>query len=138
MKMVYLTLALAEMGVLLIVLSFFWPSLLGTEVVWTEEQAVEHSQAAAELHQLQHERIHEQGHEHDPQHAHPGAQQAGSDGEHDGGSFEAAKRRYEDSRAKLQTARSLRLKTATYLKWSGVICSVVGVVGYCLLRLANE
>lgn len=138
MKMIHLSLTLAGLGVLLIVLSFAWPSIIGTHRVWSDQQAREHAQAAADLHQLQHERIHDPGDE--PGHAHPQANphEAGSDGQQNPGTFEAAKDRYERSQAELDAARSYRLTIAMYLKCIGVVCALFGVVGYLVLRAAGN
>ena len=140
MKIIYLPLATAGIGVLLIVLSFAWPRVIGTEMVWSEQQALEHSQAAAELHRLQHQRIHEDDDQHGDEHGHehepPPAPETGNAPGQNPDSFEAAKHRYDRSRAELQAAQASRLRVATYLKWIGIAGSLAGAIGYYVLRAA--
>ena len=140
MKITYLPLAVAGIGVLLIVLSFAWPHMIGTEMVWSEQQALEHSQAAAELHRLQHQRIHEDedqhGDEHGHQHEPPPAPKTGNAPEQNSASFEAAKHRYERSQAGLQAAQASRPRVAACLKWIGIAGSLAGAIGYYVLRAA--
>ena len=125
MKMTYLSLVVLGAGVLLVVLSQFWPSIIGG-VVWNEEQAREHAQASAKLHQLSHlrGRAKDDGHEHDEN--------------PEGPSLEEARQRYERSQAMLLQARSYREGTARVMKWAGVLCSLLGATGYFVLRSAGE
>jgi hypothetical protein len=122
MKWIGLLLTFAVIGVLLIALSFLWPCLVRTDMVWGDPQAREHARAAAELHQLAHERAHatESNHRHDAE------------------SLAAARRRYERSQAELQAARSFRRRPTTLLRWAGVVCCLAGGVGYWVLRAAAD
>ena len=125
MKMIYLSLVVLGAGVLLVVLSLFWPRIIGG-VVWNEQQAREHAQASADVHHLSHLRGHttDHGHEH--------AENS------EGRSLEEAKQRYERTRASLHRARSYREGTARAIKWAGVLCSFLGAAGYFVLRSASE
>ena len=130
MKTIHLPLALAAIGIALIVFSFVWPNMVPTERIWSQQQARRHAQAAADLHHLQHQRIHEQDHNR-PQHS----ARSNSDADHrgDGDSFQEAKRRYQRSNLELKAAQTYRQRTAAYFKWAGIACALLGVLGYCLL-----
>jgi ABC-type transport system involved in cytochrome bd biosynthesis fused ATPase/permease subunit len=123
MKLSDLPLTALGVGIVLVVLSLIWPSIIG-KAVWSEQQAREHATAAAELHRLAH------GHAHAADHA------AGVEGEHNRGSLEEAKQRYERSQDMLQRAKTYRQGTARLLRWAGTACSLLGAAGYFLLRSA--
>lgn len=117
MKRAYLPLIAMGVGIFLIGLSSLWPSMTA-KALWSEQQAREHSQAAAALHWLAH---------------------AHADGRHGGGetnhhpkadSLRAARDRYERSKAMLERARSYPQRIATALKWTGVLCALLGIMGY--------
>lgn len=146
MNMIYVSLGLAGLGLLLIVISFVWPTMVPTEEIWSAQQAREHAQAGANLHYLQHQRIHKHDHQPgkshrhaptDPSHQdHP--QDDESDDQPDDGSFQAAQQRYDRSRMELKAAQSYRGRIAGYFRWTGFTCSLVGIVGYCLLRRGDH
>ena len=122
MKMIHVSLAAMGLGVLLIVLSVVWPRVVGTDRLWSEEQARDHSQAAAELHGA----IHQHGH----------AQAASSPDDSPSGDdpVATAKARYEQSQQKLQAARAGRRRSVWLLKWAGVCCCLAGAAGYFAVR----
>lgn len=113
-------------GILLVALSFAWPSVIGN-AGWSQEQASEHAAAAAELHRLVHAQAHAQEAEHEGH----------AEEEHAGGSLEEARGRYERSSAMLEQARSYRRWTATILRLTGVFCTLSGAAGYFVLRSAT-
>ncbi len=121
MKMRNLSLAAMVVGVLLILLSVVWPRVVGTERLWSDEQARAHSVAAAELHSMAHQQKHAAGRTDDDS--------AGGADE-----LEAARQRYEQSEEELLAARTFRRRTVLLLKWAGVCCSIGGAVGYFLAR----
>lgn len=123
MKIIHLPLIAMGVGILLMAFSFVWPRMIGG-VVWSEQQASEHAEAAAELHRLAHARAHSADHG------------DGSEGEHKARSLEEAKQRYEQSNAMLERARAYRRRTARLLKWAGAACALLGGAGYILLRAA--
>jgi hypothetical protein len=125
MKMINLSLVVLGAGVLLVVISLFWPRFTA-EIFWDDQKAREHSQVSAKLHQLSHLRGHTAAHGNE------------HDGNPEGRSLEEAKQRYQRSRAMLHRARSYREGTARVLKWTGVLCSFLGAAGYFLLRSAGE
>ncbi len=133
MKIIHLPLTVIAIGVLLVVASQVWPSLVGGSV-WSEEQARTLSRASAEVHRLQdHGHGHgEAGHAHGDGHDHGQGHQEGPK------TLEEAKRLYEIEEAKLRKARSFRSTPAVFFKWSGILCLIVGVVGFYVLRTAID
>ena len=136
MKLIHLPLVVMGIGVLLVVLSFLWPRIMGTSVVWSEDQAHELSEASAEMHRLVHEHHHGSsgGTASAPQHG-PTAVQAGENhGEEEPEVLRVARERYQRSEGALQGARSLQQGPTKYFKWSGILCALLGVLGYYVLR----
>lgn len=124
MKLIHLPLVVVGIGIFLVVLSFVWPSIMGTKVVWSEDQARELSEASAEMHRLLHE------HDHGTADGNP------EEGEPD--VLLAAKERYERSEAGLQRARSLQQGPAAVFKWTGIVLALLGAVGYFVVRSLAE
>jgi hypothetical protein len=127
MKMSNLCLIALGAGIFLVVLSFIWPSII-RGAVWSEQQASEHAEAAAELHRLSHARAHGAG----PASGYPAADK---EGDRAARLLEEAKQRYERSQAMLQRARSYRQGIAGLLRGAGAVCSLLGG-GFFLLRRA--
>jgi hypothetical protein len=123
MKIRDLPLIALSIGILLVALSFAWPRIIGG-VVWNEQQASEHAEAAAELHRLSHAQSHAEGHG------------AGAKEEHQAGSLAEARQRYELSQAALQQAQAYRWGSTQLLRWAGGFCSILGAAAYLLLRAA--
>jgi hypothetical protein len=119
-KLNHLPLIALGAGLLLVGLSLVWPRMIGS-TVWTEEQARQFSEASANVHQAAHDHSHDAGAAADDQK--PQAQ-----------SLEEARRRFEQSRAQLDRAQSLRAGTARVLKWAGAVCVVLGAAAHFLLR----
>ena len=108
---------------LLLALSVAWPHITGRPD-WTDRQARPLAQAAADVHRLSHSHAHAEDH---PQ----------TDREDKTDQLAAAKQRYERSSAMLQRARSHPARIARFLKWTGILCSLLGVGGYFWLRCAS-
>jgi hypothetical protein len=113
MKLAHLAMTAIAVGVLLVLVSFAWPSLVPRESVWSDEQAEQWRQEGGEVHRLAHERAHAD--------AHPGEAEAMS------ADLEAAKSRYQRWDVELKEAQAVRQRHAAILKWIGVGCMVAGV-----------
>jgi len=140
MKLAQAALYAIGLGLVLVFAAMIWPKLMGPGRVWTEQQAQEHSQAAARMHELVHaNHAHEeagshQGHAHTQSGAHaPGGQQDAATVAAD---LEVATERYEKSRDALEGAKSLRSGPATLMKWAGLLLMTLGVTGYFVQRNA--
>ncbi len=138
MKIIYLPLTLTVVGLLLIVWSLLWPGMVSTESVWSDQSAREYSQAAAEVHHLQSQAAHQDdpggGHGHSHATAHG---PAGNPPDVDG-TPEEVRRRHERLKAELEAARRFRDRTAKWLKWTGIVTAIFGVVGYGVLRAGAD
>jgi hypothetical protein len=108
-------------GSLALGLSFVWTIVFPPERQWTEDQAKEHQQASAKVHQLQHM---VGGHSHGKQPA--AARTASQPTQAD---LDAARSHYEKTRAGLETARSEGRHTALWLRYGGVVIAALGVAG---------
>jgi len=118
MRTGYPPIVLAVVGIGLMVLSFVWPSMVSDESVWSEEQAREHAELAADVHHS----VCSLGHE---------------SGTHDDDSSTAVKQRYERSAAELKAAQAYRGKTAAYFRWAGIACTLLAVGAYHVSRAAR-
>lgn len=142
MKLAQAALYAIGLGLVLLFAAMIWPKLMGPGRVWTEQQAQEHSQAAARMHELVHaNHAHQEAASHQgytPGHTHSGAHAPG--GEQDAAAvaaeLEVATERYEKSRDALASAKSLRSGPATFMKWAGVLLMTLGVAGYFVQRNA--
>lgn len=134
-KLCLVTLAV---GVALVAVSLVIPWIFGPRTAWTEQQALQHAQAAGELHSLAHRRGQAEN-----------AQQAGASAaapqrlhnhHHDDGpppsdqQITEARERFDRSKAQLQQARRRGSATAAVLRSLGVVSVLVGGGGYLLLR----
>jgi hypothetical protein len=115
------------LGALLIVLSFVWESMYPPESRWTQEQAEEHARAGAHLHHL----AHPGGHAHGKgeSHSHSHAEHKVSAAE-----LEAARQRWEKSKAALAAATTRSSTTADWLRYGGTAAALAGVVALVLDR----
>lgn len=101
-------------GITLIVCSVLWPRLFVTEWVWDQDQAKQYREAGVELHRLSHQ--------------HGGSPtDRDRDGEEEDAELAAARKRYEQMTAQLESARSWRDSPAAWMKWAGVSIALVGV-----------
>jgi hypothetical protein len=123
MKVRCLPLIVLGVGVILVGLSLVWTRVIA-EVVWNDEQASELAQASAELHRLSHARAHARDH---------GARDKD---EHQAGSLEQARERFERSQAALQQAQAYRWGSTWLLRGAGGLCAILGAAGYFILRAA--
>ena len=111
--------AVTIVGVILIILSFFWVAMFPPEDVWSEEQAKEHAQASALYHQLQHTvgGAHRHG---------PLGPQGKSSKQYTKADLAAAKLRWETSYAALQEAQGRGQSTKIWLRFGGIAVAAVG------------
>jgi len=133
MKLIHASLGLVAAGVLLVVLSFLLPGLVGGKTAWSDEQAEVYSQATSKMHQLGHERnpnAHAREHGNAPHATEHDAQQSAA-------KFEEAKEHVEQLNAELGRARTRGQTTAAWLQWIGALCVLLGGVGYYVLRNAE-
>jgi hypothetical protein len=114
---------LIAIGTVLIVLSFLWAYVFPPENRWTQEQAEEHARAGTYLHKLAHPGSHAhlkgQTHSHD----HSEVNQV---------ELEAARLRWQESKAALNDAQNRSQATAGWLRYSGAALAVLGVAGLVL------
>ncbi len=120
MKLIHLPPIAMAAGLVLLILSFVWPQTDDSDAVWSDEQARERSEAAAELHQLQ------QAHGEDEAKTHDESGHAAK--------LAKARQRYERSNALLESARSRRRWPATLLGWGGGLLALAGITAYCVFR----
>src|SRR5262245_25106746 len=105
--------ALAVVGLALVVAAYVWPSMAAVHGDWGEQQGREYTEAAQRLHQLRHAA----GGDHEGQ---PTAQVR----ERDATALAAAEQEYERQRESLARARQWRSRPATWLKWTGATVAV--------------
>jgi hypothetical protein len=125
MSKVAIPLTVVFLGLGLLASSFYWTSPLGPPPRWTEGQALQRAEAAANYHRLAHERAHD-SHGTDPE--------ASSRDE----PVRQARENWEKEEAKLQAARLRHHRVATVLKWSGIALAAGGVAGFLLLRARSD
>lgn len=100
-----------SIGVVLILVSFLWPSISNGRGQWTTQQALEHQRASAELHQLSHKYDHEL---------------AEGNGDAVLDELQAARTEYERLDADLEAARNHPVHFAMVLRILGVLVAVAG------------
>jgi hypothetical protein len=112
-------------GACLIVLSFAWESMYPPESRWTQEQAEEHARAGAHLHHLAHPggHAHAKGESHSHSHSHSHAEHKVNAAE-----LEAARLRWEKSKAALAAATTRGDTAANWLRYGGTSVTLAGVV----------
>lgn len=128
MKSTVLPTAVIVVGIGLFLFSFLWPKMAGTGTVWTEEQAEEYADAAADMHAA----LHERGESGAGHHGH--AHGADDPNPAPAASFDEVKTRYDEAKAGLSHAQSVQRKPARFFKWAGVFCFALGVLGYYVVR----
>jgi len=95
MKLIHLSAGLIILGLLLMAISAVWPGLVQLRGgLWTEQQALEHTKIAADLHRLGDELTHTENSSH----------QASSE-DNSTASYQRTKARYEQSDAQLRSAQ---------------------------------
>ena len=90
-------------GLVLLILSFVWPSITDPNAAWTADQAQERGDAIAELHRQSHAPVSDQALEH-------------------------AQERMQQSNVALQDAIDRRSRFVTILKWSGIALVAIGAI----------
>ncbi len=124
MKGSYLPLIALGLGLPLIGISMVWSQMV-RNVAWTEAQAVERSEARAELHSLQ-----GCDHNHGPDEPHDPEVEANI------AKKKQAEERLAQADAEFERSQFFRLTVATALKWIGVAFSAAGVAGYFFFNRA--
>ncbi len=112
------------MGLALLVASFAWPVVVQRNWVWDDRQAHEHSQSAANLHQITHATAEVQI---DSKSNDAAKQRAAAE-------LKAAKDRYQASRRALERARGTHRTAALVMRWVGVTFLLVGTIRYMALQ----
>jgi hypothetical protein len=108
----YVTIGL---GMLLLVTSYLLVYLFPERGAWSEENAQEHAESAADLHRLTHM--------HSPDgHSHGDDAPSGGAAE-----LEAARVRYAESETKLSSAIAGRQRVRTIVRWLGITLALAGM-----------
>ena len=110
-------------GLILLALCVGWTQYLDRDDYWwSDEQAKEYEDASSELHRLTYS--------HQP----TDSRDNGSANATDGDPFARAKARFARVQNDLEGARARKRKPALFLKWTGVLLIVIGVVGLLASR----
>lgn len=127
MKLMHISAGLIVLGLLLMVISAVWPELVQLRGgMWTEQQALQHTRIAADLHRLEHELSHADA---------PSRQRSNDDNDpNSAASYQQAKARYQQSDAQLRTAQFWSLDAAEWIKWFGIAFCLLGTIGYYFVR----
>lgn len=124
MKLMHVPVGLVILGLLLMAISAVWPQLIQSERgLWTEQQALEHTQIAADLHRLEHEVMHADNSSHQA-----------SSGDNSTANYQQAKAHYQQSDAQLRNAQYWSQDVAEWIKWFGMACCLTGTIGYYFVR----
>jgi hypothetical protein len=130
--MARITPILAAVGLCLVALSGAWQVLFPPD--WSQEQAENFAQSAAELHDATHARgetpgqVKGHGHEHAAASETPEAREQ---------RYQTAKQSYEQSAARLQAAQTRGETAARFFFWTGILCTLGSGVGYYVLRVPH-
>ena len=113
-------------GLLLLAVSVIWPRLIDDDRVWSPEQAHEHAQAAASLHQLTHEAAEAQLNDRASE-----AEKARRRAE-----LQAAEQRYNTSNEQLEWAKQVRGggTAADVIWWLAIALLIIGAVRHFALQ----
>jgi hypothetical protein len=111
-------------GSVVVALSFIWPIIFPPESRWTDEQAEEHSKAGTHFHSLA---MGGPGRAKNRSGLNGKSAQKASASE-----IEAARRRWEESKAALDAAQVKGKSTAGWLRYGGAAVALVGVAGLVL------
>ena len=130
-------------GVGLTVVGLLWPVAAQRGSNWTEQQAKQYAQSAADLHYQAHAYGHAQaqGHGDHGEALKPGNKVTGGkkppkhadEKPVTQADLEATRARFRQSSAELESARTKGQTFGAVLKWLGVVCSIAGVAGYFAL-----
>jgi hypothetical protein len=131
MKSTHLWAGLIVCGLLLMSISAVWPQLAQLRGgPWTEQQALEHSRIAADLHRLGHEVAHAD----DPPHR----ASSEDDATNRAADYQEARARYQQSDAQLRNAQFWSQDVAEWIRWFGLACCLLGTVGYYFIRSRRQ
>ena len=111
------------LGLILLGGSFAWPRLIKDDHVWSDDQAHQLSQAAAELHHMTHAAAEAQLKNISD------AERARWDAE-----LKATEEHYDKYRSELDRAKRVRNTAAVVMRWSGVALLLIGIVRYIALK----
>jgi hypothetical protein len=111
-------------GSVVVALSFIWPVIFPAESRWTDEQAEAHSKAGTHFHSIA-----MGGPGRAKSRSGPNGTSAQKASESD---IEAARLRWEESKAALEAAQVKGKSTAGWLRYGGAAVALVGVAGLVL------
>jgi hypothetical protein len=111
-------------GSAVVALSFMWPLIFPPESRWTDEQAEEHSKAGTHYHSIA---MGGSAHAKGRARSNGKAQSKSNQSE-----LEAARLRWEESKAALNAAQARGKNTAVWLRFGGAAVALVGVAGLVL------
>lgn len=94
--------------------------------IWTDQQAIEHTKAAANLHRFRHEGSDEEDSKVAPSH-----QDVSSTND---AAYNQVKARYQESEAQLLRAQFWAWEAAEWIKWIGVVFCFLGALGLYFFR----
>ena len=114
-------------GLVLLGLSYAWNFIVPRDAVWSQEQARENAQAAANLHQMTHVAGHSDI-----------SRSSDEDKRHVEAHLASAQKRFDESRAGLDRAVALREDSATALRWIGIGLSGFGILLYLAAQGSHD
>jgi type II secretory pathway pseudopilin PulG len=127
MKLMHVSAGLIIFSLLLIVISAVWPRLVQFKGgLWTEQQALEHAIIAADLHRLGHKLTHT-----DDSSQHASREDYASNNFTD---YQQINTRYRQSDAQLRSAQFWSQDVSEWIKWFGVACCLLGIIGFYCFR----
>jgi hypothetical protein len=121
-NLAHLPILIMVVGGLLLLGALVWPCSKNPQDYWTEADAQERTEAGLQYHAMTH------------RHAHAQTEQQEQVAEE---KLEAARARYKETDHTFQDAQDRYRRPAALMRWSGIACLVVGMLGYYLLRAAS-
>jgi hypothetical protein len=118
---------LIAVGLILLAASMIWPRVVSSQSLWSEEQALEKSSAAADLHRKSHVAAHAQ----------ISTRLSAEDKARKARELKEAQQRFDESRRLLDEAQTVRRTIPMILRWTGSVLAVIGVVSYFSIRGAE-
>jgi biopolymer transport protein ExbB/TolQ len=130
MKFSRVAISMLVMGLALVAFSFVWPFVASSTLSssWTKEQARQHAETSAKLHQLAHERGHlaDESANHSEKHvAHSSRNEADLERE-----FKETEAKYKEGDAKLAYAQSFSDRVAFWIRCFGGILLLLGLTAH--------
>jgi hypothetical protein len=129
----YLSIVAIIVGASLAAAPWWWPSLVGGKQAWSDADAKEYSQAAANYHHA----VHETGHAADKA-VQPTAKLSSAETKPTESQKSDAATRYNRDREALNRARVAGQSTATILQCVGIVAVLSGLLGYSASKSVAE